>query len=416
MVRHVKQIFAFCRRGYYNKVEKMRGVCAGFGRRGGSYVLTLLGVLPVFALAQSVQVVNPALQSLSEYYAGIPYSVVLLLSSLVSLVVIPCSALAGGLAGRKVGYRALALTAMACVLVGGALPYWVMGSFPLTLICRMAVGVGIGIASPLSSALVMRLLPPERQAFWQGAGTAVMNLCGVCYQSLAGVVCLWDVRYIWLVYGIVLIPLLLTLFFLKEPPAMPPAPAARGKGKLPAGTLLTCGGFGLLYLFLSPVLLNISSILVGEGLGSSATAGAILSAYSAGGMAAGFVFGGVYKLLGRMTIPVSLLLQAAGLAGCAFGRSAALIGAGTVLFGVAIHWIWPACIMEFSRLPDGKGALASGLFISALNIGTFLGSPFIGLVEMVSGSADPRLPVIAGFAGTLLVAAAWAGCKLKAKR
>ena len=164
--------------------------------RKKSLALTLLGILPVFALAQSVQAINPALQSLSEYYADIPYSVVLLLSSIVSLVVIPVSSASGALAGRKVSYRALSITAMACVLAGGVLPYWVMANFPLTLICRMVVGVGIGIASPLSSALIMKLLPPEKQALWQGVGTAVMNLCGVFYQSVSGVVCLRDVRYI----------------------------------------------------------------------------------------------------------------------------------------------------------------------------------------------------------------------------
>lgn len=378
--------------------------------------LTLCGVLPVFALAQSVQVINPALQSLSEYYADIPYSVVLLLSSIPSLVVIPVSSAAGALAGRKVGYRTLALAAMVLVLAGGVLPYWVMGHFPLALLCRMAVGAGIGISSPLSSALVMKLLPPEKQAFWQGVGTAVMNVCGVFYQSVSGMACLYGARYIWLVYGIVLVPLLLTFFFLREPEKGPEMPArSHRKGGLPAGAVLTCLGFGLLYLFLSPVLLNISSILVNEGLGSSATAGTILSAYSAGGMAAGFVFGGVYKRMGRWTIPVSLLLQVLGLAGCAFGRNAAVIGAGTVLFGVAIHWIWPACIMEFSRLPDGKGALASGLFISALNLGTFLGSPLVGLVGAVTGSGDPRLPVAAGFFGTAAVAAVWIAAKLRKK-
>ena len=78
--------------------------------RKKSLALTLLGILPVFALAQSVQAINPALQSLSEYYADIPYSVVLLLSSIVSLVVIPVSSASGALAGRKASYRALSIT------------------------------------------------------------------------------------------------------------------------------------------------------------------------------------------------------------------------------------------------------------------------------------------------------------------
>ncbi len=373
----------------------------------------LLGILSVFSLAQSTQVIAPALQSLSEYYQDIPYSRVLMLSSIVSLAVIPCSTIAGSLAGRKVKYKTLALTAMVLVLVGGLLPLLVMESFSAVFVCRILVGMGVGIATPLSSALIMKLLPASKQALWQGVGTAVMNVCGVFYQSVSGFICTVNLRMTWAVYGFLLIPLLLAVFFLKEPAQTEEEAAVSAKReRLPVGTIMTCIGFGLLYLFLSPVLLGISSILVREEIGTAASAGVILSAYSIGGMAAGFCYGAVDRLLKKWTIPVSLLLQVAGLAACAFGKNVLLLGAGTVLFGISIHWIWPACVVEFGKLKSG-GAAASGLFISCMHLGTFSAAPLIGFIGRISGNDSPRLPVIAGCIGTVIVAAIWIGCKLK---
>ena len=380
-------------------------------RKRASSILVILSIMAVFTLAQSPAVISPALNSLAQFYSGIPYSTVLLLSTSISLAAIPCSTLAGAVAGKKISYRALTIAAMLCVLLGGILPFWVMDSFAAVLICRLMLGIGVGIASPLSSALIMRLLPQEKQAVWQGICSAVMNICGVLYQSVSGVICTFDVRYTWLVYGIVLLPLALVLLFLPEPDkenaaAKKAEKAKPQKTRLSAETFWTCVGFGVLFLLTAPLLLNISSILVREGLGTAATAGTILSAYSIGGMAAGFCFGKVFRLLQKKFIPVSLILQTLGLVLAAFSGNTALLALGTVIVGVTIHWIWPACIMEFSTLPSSEGTLASGLFISCMHLGNFLATPMIGAIAAL-GNDSPRLPVIAGCIGTAAVSALW---------
>lgn len=386
-------------------------------KRKTTGILPILGILAVFTLPQSTQVISPAINSLSEFYPDVPYSTVLMLASIVSLIVIPCSTIAGNLAGRKLSYRALSLIAILTVLVGGFAPYFVMDSFPLMLISRAILGIGVGISSPISGALIMRLIPEKRQAFWQGIGSGVMNVFGVIFQSLSGMICMVDLRSIWLLYLIVLIPLALAFFFLPEPEKTEHlSTVKKEKVTLPIGVIFTCIGFGLLYHFLSPVLSNISSILVQEGLGTAATAGTILSAYSIGGMIAGFVFGGVYKLLGRWVTPVSLVFQALGLWLAAYTYNVFTMAAGVVIFGVAIHWVWPDCVMQFRKLPGTGGAAASGLFISCMHTGTFLAAPAVGLIQSISGSDLYRLPTQVGCIGTIAVAVIWIIAKLLADR
>ncbi len=374
--------------------------------------LLLLGILAVFTLAQTANMINPAMNSLIEYYGQVPRSTVLMLSTATSLAVIPCSLIAGALAGRKIGYKTLSILATILILAGGLLPCIAMPSFAIVMFTRLLVGAGVGISSPIANALVMRLVPKEKQALWQGVGTAVMNVAGMLYTNLVGVLCVTDVKLIWLVHGLLVLPLVLMIFFLKEPERtsepVHKTEETGAKSPLPFSAILTCVGFGLLFLMMYPFLLNISSVIVEEGLGTSAQAGVVLSAYSIGGMAAGFVFGGADRLLGKFLMPVSLLMQALGMALCSFGGQLWVLFLGAVLIGVAIHWVWPACVMTFSALQGKQGTLASGLFISCLHLGTFLSAPFIGLVEGVSGSADPRVPLAVGTAGTVVIAMAWA--------
>lgn len=330
--------------------------------------LLLLGILAVFTLAQTANMINPAMNSLIEYYNEVSRSTVLLLSTVTSLAVIPCSLLAGALAGRKIGYKTLSILAAALILVGGLLPYIAMPSFAIVMFTRLLVGAGVGISSPIANALVMRLVPKEKQALWQGVGTAVMNVAGMLYTNLVGVLCVIDVKLIWLVHGLLVLPLVLMIFFLKEPTTLPhgqdeqPEPVHKteetgAKSPLPISAILTCVGFGLLFLMMYPFLLNISSVIMEEGLGTSAQAGVVLSAYSIGGMAAGFVFGGADRLLGKFLMPVSLIMQALGMALCSFGGQLWVLFLGAVLIGVAIHWVWPACIMTFSALQGKQGIL-----------------------------------------------------------
>ena len=136
-----------------------------------------LGVLSVFLVINCSFVVNPMMNSLASFYeqSGIAYSTVLMLSTIVSLMVIPCSLISGAIAGKKIKYRSLAILSLVLALVGGIGPYFIR-NFYCVLGFRALVGAAIGFASPLSSALVSRLFPGDKAATMQGIGTTVNNL------------------------------------------------------------------------------------------------------------------------------------------------------------------------------------------------------------------------------------------------
>ena len=62
-----------------------------------------LGVLPTFWLSTVPFILTPAMNRLGEYYSAVPYSQVLMLSTVVALMVVPFSLLSGAAVGRRVG-------------------------------------------------------------------------------------------------------------------------------------------------------------------------------------------------------------------------------------------------------------------------------------------------------------------------
>ena len=69
--------------------------------RGGPAMA--LGVLSTFWLSTVPFILTPAMNRLGEYYTAVPYSRVLMLSTVVALMVVPCSLLSGAAVGRAGG-------------------------------------------------------------------------------------------------------------------------------------------------------------------------------------------------------------------------------------------------------------------------------------------------------------------------
>ena len=127
-----------------------------------------LGVLPTFWLSTVPFILTPAMNRLGEYYSAVPYSRVLMLSTVVALMVVPFSLLSGAAVGRKVGYRPMLLASILLMLAGGTAPCLFPDRFWLVMACRVVCGVGVGLSYPLSNALVARLYGWEEQGRMMG--------------------------------------------------------------------------------------------------------------------------------------------------------------------------------------------------------------------------------------------------------
>ncbi len=382
----------------------------------------LISVLAVYFAAQSIFITAPALQAFArDLYPDIAYSTVLLISTLSSLFMIPGSLLAGAVLGKQVSFRTMAAWSMGGVVIAGVAPFFVR-DFALVLALRALVGFCIGLGFPLQSSLALRLFGAQQRPAVLGTAAFAMALGAIVYMVLAGWLCDINAAYVWLVHGLIALPLVLVMLFLREPDQEKPEfQENRGpdekSGKLPAMAVFASAMFTVVFFAFYPVLLNMSAIIAYENLGTGAVTGVISSLFSIGNALAGLIFAGVYRRAGKYTIPVGLALWALGMVVFTLGSSLAAIVVGVVISGVAVQIVWPGTIHSFSEyVPQGKLSMASALFLSGMNLGCFLTSFFISATAVLTGNDNPRLPCLFGLVIVAVAAALWSSVEIRRKR
>lgn len=103
-----------------------------------------IALLAVYFAANVIFIMSPAMNAIAtELYPDLPYTSVLLVSTISSLLMIPGSLVAGAALG-KVKFKTMALISMGGIMIFGMLPYFIR---PLTAVYvfRGIVGFCIGL-------------------------------------------------------------------------------------------------------------------------------------------------------------------------------------------------------------------------------------------------------------------------------
>lgn len=389
----------------------------GTNRKTGNFI----SVLAVYFAANVIFIMSPAMNSIAtNLYPDIAYGTVLLLSTISSLFMIPGSLLAGAVLGKKIGFKQMAVLSLGGIVIAGVLPYFIT-NFTMVLILRIIVGFCIGLGFPLQSTLALKLFDDDERPAILGKATVAMSCGAIFYMLVSGAVCDMNTSYVWLVHGVLIIPLILVIIFLKEPENTEEGSQAEAKDekneKLPMLAVITSGLFMVVFFAFYPVLLNMSAIVEQEGLGAGAVTGIISSLFTIGNAIAGMIFAKVYQVTGKYVIPVGLVFWAIGTAVFSFGNSLAMIVIGVVICGISVQIVWPGTINSFSQyVPAGKQSMASALFISGMNLGCFLTSFYITGVAGLTGNANPRLPCQIGLVIVIVFAVIWSLIEIRRKR
>ena len=141
-----------------------------------------------------------------------------------------------------------------------------------------------------------------------------------------------------------------------------------------------------------PLFLVISPIIIDRGLGTAATAGDAMVFYSIATIIGGVVFGAAEKVLRHWTLATFLIGVAASLIGLYFAQSFAMVCFWLVISGITSTGIIPGCINVYNNQVDDSDAfLATGITESGVNIGAFLTTPFIAVIESTGGTAVQSL-------------------------
>lgn len=372
-----------------------------------------IALLAVYFAANVIFIMSPAMNAIAtELYPDLPYTSVLLVSTISSLLMIPGSLVAGAALG-KVKFKTMALISMGGIIIFGMLPYFIR---PLTAVYvfRGIVGFCIGLGFPLQSTLALQLFNDKERPRALGFATVSLSVGSIVFMVVSGMLADQNAAYPYLFHAILLIPLILVLTLLKEPSAENKVETVEAPsqvpetGKMPPYAIFTAFMFAVVFFAFYPVLLNMSSVCANENIGGATVAGILLALYTVGNCIGGFICEPLHRFAGKLVVPIGLVFWILGTACFAFGHSVPLIIIGVLLSGTAVQTVWPGTVNTYSEyVPKNKQSMAVAIFVSGMNIGCFLTTYFIGAVANITGDTNPRLPIFYGFFIVLIFGAVW---------
>ena len=344
----------------------------------------------IYMCAGTAVVVSPVTHTLAVEFPEAAATAVRSIVTIPSLVAFAGSFWLAAKLGKSLRYRSAILLGNLFCMVGGVMPVFLNGNFPVVLCSRVIFGIGYAMFS-MRNAIATKVYGEKQAAEWIGYGWFVMNGTSVVLQLFSGWLADFDWRYSFMIHGIILIPLALSIVYFKEPQQeqgeMEKVPETRehAKSTIPGWK---AWGFALLTAMGSicvfPVVSSISTLINSRGMGSAAQAGIVTSAFTVGTALAGITFGKLYQKISRWLVTGGSFLAAAGflliltsgnLINAAVG--AVCCGAG-FSYGMLCYSTWA---MDVST--PANRALSMTLISSFVSAGSFLSSYLITAAGIV---------------------------------
>jgi predicted MFS family arabinose efflux permease len=379
-----------------------------------SWVLAL-AVFAAFIMQGGNSMLSPGIETVFIHFSEIDPNItlpqVMQLGSASALLCVITNVVAGSLAGNKIGYKTLLLIGLAVDAVFGIAPYF-LNDFNLILACRYAIGIGIGIIYATGPALIVRVYEGKSRGNMMGFGQFFATGGGMVVQLAVGFLAAIQVigwRMIYWGYALAIVCFIIVLVFLKEPPKL--AAVEQGEKinllKLPARVYINII-VGVCFMALSfPIIISISTIVQGRGLGDAAQAGIVSIMFNIGGLVMSLLFGRVFNVLKKWTIVSVYVLTIIAMLIVAMAQALWMCYVGMFFFGAGLL-VLPSLVMDSQQvLPPEKRSFASGLMAAGMNIGVFLSPHFVALVTIIFNRpdvVDTGIATYVGIGGLIVIA------------
>lgn len=325
------------------------------------------------------------------------------MNNIPNLCAVVFTIVAGALVNRRISLKTMMLIGIGFHAIGGIMPAFTGdGSFAVLLLGRFAFGIGYGIMQGLCISMSFKLVTNEalRESAMGWALTA-QYVTNMIAQVVVGYLCEVKWNYSFLIYAWSFIPFLVVLFLCPkfkldrdDRSAIGGEDSSLGKDEtlwesikaMPASVWVFSLFTGGYMVFFYPMFLTIGQVIIGRNLGDSVSVGYAMTFYSVASLFAGVVFGVLAKWMKNVMLCFSLFGIAVSLLGIYFAGSYAMVCLFLAVGGFASTCILPSCNNAYYRqVPPQRSFLASSITLSALNIGAFIGTPYISLIESFGG-------------------------------
>ena len=288
----------------------------------GEKTKILIAILSLYFVVCSTMTVSPALQTLYNAFPDFDRTTVMYIYTLPSLVGIPVTILIGLVAGTKVRFRTILLSATALMVVMGVAPFFIDNLYAI-LVCRFLFGIGQASCLGVEVSLMYMFFSGKELGRYMGFTQVAGSLGNIVFMQVGGILATLGWHMVFLAYLIVTVAFVLVLLFMKEPEMAVPekkadadkAAASARKDRIPLSSWVCIFLVFFFTLVFQGMTVSLSSLVSELGIGDAATTGTLSSISMIFGMVVSAFFGPIFSVTKRL----------GGRVLCLFGMAAAFL-------------------------------------------------------------------------------------------
>jgi MFS family permease len=353
--------------------------------------------------------IAPVLPQIAQEFAGIPgvdvlVPVVLTVPSLVIGLTAPFT----GFIADKIDRKRVLLIAMVAYSVVGTAPLY-LESLSAIIASRVLLGICEAAIMTCSTTLIGDYWTGARRAKYLGLQTLVASISATVFLGVGGVLGAagWRTPFWMYVAAVLLVIPMARLLW--QPTGHAPGEALHRHlepvpwRQLLAPCLVTLFGGVVFYA----LLVQLSFVLTGVGVTSTATIGGISAVMSLATAIGAGLFGRLSGRTPRSLLPIEFGLSALGLVIVFAAPSVPVIVIGAVLTGFGTGLLLPTLLTwAVNRLTFEQRGRGTGVWTGTLFVGQFLSPILLGVVGAGLGGLQPALGVLGVAAAVMAVVTA----------
>lgn len=360
-----------------------------------------LAILSIGILMMGVIGIASGLSVIAQHFTDVSQLSIQLLITLPCIIIIVVTPIVGKLQ-EYISMKTLVLFGILCFLVGGVVPAF-LTSFPMILVFRGILGVGVGTVQVLSPALVAAYFEGDERSNVMGQLTSAQMIgCAIMvfvsgYLALVG----WNITFY--VHLISLISLICVAAFL---PYTKPIKAVAAEGGPAEKVQLTGAAFGwaitMLIFFIGGMILAtyLAFLVTAHNLGTAAQAGQATMIFAIGGFLMGLIYGKLAQFTRNNSLAAGLFMGVIAYLMVAFAPNIFLVYLGSLIYGFSVTTVFASIMVGTSMSVKPVAVpLATSIVVAGQNLGSFL-CPYI--ITPISALMSSDINMFAFITGAIL--------------
>ncbi|WIG34039.1 MFS transporter [Bacillus toyonensis] len=301
----------------------------------------------------------------------------------------------GNVLTSLIGEKKTVMLGLIIALISGLVPV-VSDSYLVILVSRFFLGAGVGLINSLAVSLIVQLYDDEEQATMMGLQGAMSAVGSTILTLLVGFLASQGWQASFIVYAIILIPIILFGLFVTLPKKQTVVSkestsevTANVKPKLSISMILLAVFAFFIYCFFMNLIVKMSTFVVDSGAGLLESAATAASSITFVSIIIGVIYGKIFKVFKRWVLPIGFFGISFSILLIVNGSSMVFVMLGAILAGIFFSIIAPYLFMMVGEVvPKESNSLAISILLVGINLGVFLSPTIISTLGQVLNLSD----------------------------